>query len=286
MLILTCLACGLAVWLWLPGPRSLHRRLDGEEPDGHPLAPQDQPSTGDPPPGASRQPVRRLRVALMAGTVAVGAVAGTALIAGPEASVLASAGLIVAGAALLLGRGRRRMRLAAGFRTEVAQACAALAGHLRVGQVPSEALAQAALACPVLGEARRALHLGADPSRVWRQQSARAGGAGLGQLARAWEVAVSTGAPMSATLDQVAAALREDASLRWLVDGELAASRATGAVMAALPACGIGLGYVLGGDPLAWLMGGPAGWACLLTGLLLGCAGIWWIEALARRVWQ
>ena len=102
-------------------------------------------------------------------------------------------------------------------------------------------------------------------------------------MARAWQVSVETGAPMSSTLDQVAASLSADQELIRVVNSELAAARATSKVMAALPLCGIGIGYLLGGDPARWLLAGPAGWACLLSGLVLACAGVLWIEALARR---
>ena len=79
---------------------------------------------------------------------------------------------------------------------------------------------------------------------------------------------------MSATLDQVAASLAADQTLNRVVNSELAA---------ALPACGVGIGYLLGGDPARWLLAGPAGWACLLAGVLLACSGVLWIEALARQ---
>jgi tight adherence protein B len=88
---------------------------------------------------------------------------------------------------------------------------------------------------------------------------------------------------MSSTLDQVAASLAADQSLMGVVNSELAAARATSKVMAALPACGIGIGYLLGGNPARWLLGGAGGWACLLSGVLLPCVGVLWIEALARR---
>jgi tight adherence protein B len=67
-----------------------------------------------------------------------------------------------------------------------------------------------------------------------------------------------------------------------VVSAELAAPRSTGKLMAALPLVGVGLGYLLGGRPLEWLVAGPPGWACLLLGLLLAAAGVLWIERLAR----
>jgi tight adherence protein B len=88
---------------------------------------------------------------------------------------------------------------------------------------------------------------------------------------------------MSTTLDQVAASLAADQALTRVVNSELATARATSKVMAVLPACGIGIGYLLGGDPARWLVSGPDGWVCLLIGVLLACAGVLWIEALARQ---
>jgi len=81
----------------------------------------------------------------------------------------------------------------------------------------------------------------------------------------------------------VADGLAADQSLRAVVAGELSAPRATGKVMAVLPGCGVGLGYLLGGDPIDWLLAGPLGWGCLLGGVVLACLGVLWIEALAQR---
>jgi tight adherence protein B len=61
---------------------------------------------------------------------------------------------------------------------------------------------------------------------VWRQQAQRAGHRGLLELARAWQVSVETGAPMSSTLDQVATSLSADEELSRVVNSELAEARA------------------------------------------------------------
>ena len=87
---------------------------------------------------------------------------------------------------------------------------------------------------------------------------------------------------MAPALEEVASGLASDESLRSVVSAELAAPRSTGKVMAVLPLVGIGLGYLLGGRPLEWLVAAPVGWACLLLGLLLAAAGVLWIERLAR----
>jgi tight adherence protein B len=164
----------------------------------------------------------------------------------------------------------------------VAHACAVLASYVRVGQVATDALVRAAEDCAVLTPAARTQQIGGDVPAAWRAQAAGPGCGGLADLAQAWQVSLRTGAPLSVSLEQVAVGLTADQSLRAVVAGELSAPRATGKVMAVLPLLGIGLGYALGGRPLAWLLAGPVGWACLLGGVLLAAAGVTWIERLAR----
>lgn len=210
-------------------------------------------------------------------------VSGAFLLGGPPGAVGGLAGSVVGLTSVWLVRQRAGTRTALRVQTEVAHACGVLAAHLRVGQVATEALAVAATDCPILLESTRALQVGGDATTVWRRQARAPGAAGLLELARAWEVAVRTGAPLAGALDQVAHSLAAEQTVRSVVAGELAAPRASGKVMAALPACGIGMGYLLGGDPVGWLFGGPPGWACVLLGTLLACGGVMWIELLARR---
>jgi tight adherence protein B len=268
MMTVTCLACAaLAVWWAVPPPA----RPDRVEP-----LPAVQPA----------------RSALAGASLwrITGSVLGSGLLVlsgllldGARGAVLGLALLVAGGTVAGLIRQRRRRGSALQGRVEVARACAALAAQLRVGQVPSEALAAAAEDCAVLRPAKDAQDLGGDVTRVWRSQARRPGYAGLTELARAWQVSSRSGAPMSAVLEQVADGLAADQSLRALVAGELSAPRATGKVMAVLPGCGVGLGYLLGGEPVGWLLAGPLGWGCLLGGVVLACLGVLWIEVLADR---
>lgn len=247
-------------------------------PAGHAL--QDRLSSG---------PIRRRglgrRGLIRAGVVSVIVTAwvGAAVLAGGRGLVLAVSTTMVAMAGGWLLRQRARARSALRAQVDIAHACQVLASHLRVGQVPTDALAVAAHDCPVLHEARQVNEVGGDVTEVWRRQARQPGHAGLLELARAWQVSQQTGAPLSATLGQVASALTAEDALRAVVAGELASPRATSKVMAALPACGLGLGYLLGGDPIRWLLAGPIGWACVLAGVLLACLGVLWIELLARQ---
>ncbi|GAA1824675.1 type II secretion system F family protein [Microlunatus capsulatus] len=229
--------------------------------------------------GRTRPPARAVLLAA-AGLAALPVLAG--LLGGARAAVPGVAGaLVLATAARLVVLALAR-RAADRTAAEVVQGCTVLAANLRVGQVPSRALATAAAACPVLRPAHETLLLGGDVTEVWLRQATGPGAGGLRELARAWQVASRSGASLGSTLEQVAAGQSADQALRAVVGGELAAPRATGKLMAALPVLGLGMGYLLGGDPVGWLTAGPAGWACTVLGTALACTGVLWIEALAR----
>jgi tight adherence protein B len=197
-------------------------------------------------------------------------------------AVVTAAAATLAGTAARLVRLSGRRRGTARAQEAVAEACALLLSNLRVGMVPAQALASAAANCAVLHEAHRTLTLGGDAAAVWRRQAGGDGLSGLRDLARAWQVGTRAGASLTGTLEQVASGLSADVALRAVVGSELAAPRATGKVMAVLPGLGVGMGYLLGGDPLQWLSAGPPGWLCLVGGVALACAGVLWIESLAR----
>lgn len=234
---------------------------------------------------APQRPARRMSA--RAGW-ALGWVAGLAglgflnSLAGPSAAVLGAATLIIGATCVRLTLGFYEMRTAARVEVGVAQACSILASQIRVGRVPAEALHGAAQDCPVLTVASKAQDLGGDVTSVWRRQSALPGHEGLAALARGWQVSTETGAPLAHNLEQVSEALSAEVALRAVVRGELAAARATGKIMAVLPLFGLGMGYLLGGDPLRFLLSQHWGWACLVLGVALAAVGVLWIDKLAQ----
>lgn len=263
MLIMALVVAGLAAALWVgPAPgRSLVRRLvKGED--------------------ASEQRPRRLLIALgvLAGLLPVAALAGRT-----HSWTVLAVGLVVALTGGWIVHGDRRRRRSRRLRGDVAHACRVLAGQLRVGLVPAEAVKVAALDCPVLADAAAVQELGGDVVQGWQRAARRPGGNGLGSLARAWRLSQVTGSPMAPALHQVAEDLAADEQLAQLVAGELSSSRATGRVMAALPAVGLGLGYLVGGNPASFLLGEGVGQVMLLVGVTLAAGGICWMDRIAAR---
>ena len=58
------------------------------------------------------------------------------------------------------------------------------------------------------------------------------------------------------------------------VDAGLAGARATAAVLAGLPLLGVGLGQLIGADPLGFLLSGGLGGWLLFVGVTLACCGL------------
>jgi tight adherence protein B len=270
MMILGCFACAITAVLAFMTPqraRQLFRRLHTEQ---------------EPAEAASRTPTGR-RWWLLGWSLMAVAVVALRRLEGNRAAVIGIACVLIAATCIRLALQHRRSVAASRARIDVAHACSVLAAQIRVGRVPAEALKAAAEDCPVLAVARSALEMGGDVTQVWRSRSTLPGHAGLADLARAWQVATETGAPLTRALEQVSQALTADQALRMVVGSELAAPRATGKIMAVLPFCGLGLGYLIGGDPVAFLLSSHYGWMCLLLGIALAAAGVLWIDLLAHR---
>lgn len=232
----------------------------------------------------AHRPARRGRDVLRLGVLVVLSVLLVVFgLAGPAVGVLCTTAMVIAATGARVVVQRRRHAAAHRRAAGISRACTVLAAEMELGKVPSAALIAAAEDCPELASAAAASAIGADVVKVWHAESSAPGGAGLRVLARAWQVAVITGAPLAPSLETVAAALRADEEVDRLVAGELAAPRLTGLILALLPAGGVGLGYLIGGDPVGFLIGTPWGWGCLLAGCLLACGGLLWTEHLGAQ---
>jgi tight adherence protein B len=116
-------------------------------------------------------------------------------------------------------------------------------------------------------------------------QALRADG---GQPAVAWlavacDLAERAGAPVADVLRRFAAAVRADDRAAADRDAALAGPRATAALLSWLPFGGVGLGLLIGTDPVATLLGTGPGRLCLATGAALWILGRRWTAFLVGR---
>ncbi|MGA5363747.1 type II secretion system F family protein [Streptomyces purpurascens] len=197
--------------------------------------------------------------------------------------VLGAAGVPLLRRVRLAGRaGRDRERRA----DAVIALCGALAGEVRAGRQPGEALLRAARDCGGLVDARAtvlaAARFGGDVPGALEAAARQPGGEGLRGLAACWRVAVDQGAGLAAGLDRLAAALRAERDQRSDLRAQLAGARATAVMLAGLPALGLLIGTALGAEPLHVLLHTAAGLGCLVVGGVLEGLGLWWVLRIVR----
>ncbi|MCL2454989.1 MAG: type II secretion protein F [Micrococcales bacterium] len=205
--------------------------------------------------------------------------------------------VLVTGAVLVASGPVRRVRVeraepssgAAGGPSDLAAVVAGVAARLRAGARAGEAWSHA-LGTPVGDD-------GPDVARlvtVGERPRARRDGRTTGAVERARavvaanQVAAELGAPLAPVLDTVAAALAADAEAEGDLNVALAGPRASARLVGWLPVLGLGLGLVVGADPVAVLAGGGLGSVAGVAGLLLLVVGRVWIKALVERArrWQ
>ena len=132
-----------------------------------------------------------------------------------------------------------------------------------------------------LQDLARAGAAGADPRRA-AESSALRGDEMVLSLAAALSVCGRTGAPTAGMLAHLAEALRDLHDAAQARRSAFAGPRATARILLILPLAGLGLGVLLGGDPLQLLVTTAAGRLLAATGLVLTVLGWWWMHRLVR----
>jgi len=246
-------------------------------------------------------PRRRMRVAL-AGAGGVAA-AGPQEAPGPvprwrRRSVPAvSMTLLVQQLAALLKGGRSPGRLWDElWLLHVAGHAAAVSGESTTGRTPVLAPGSGLMLAAARGAAMRGSPVGAAIRSAGAAVSGRTAGTildpGAGadvserrvwfQLAACFDVAEATGCPLADVLTRFAAQLEAEEDAEAARQTALAGPRATVRLLTWLPFLGLGLGLLLGVDPVEILMGNPWGVAALVAGLALTAAGRFWSVRLVR----
>lgn len=104
-------------------------------------------------------------------------------------------------------------------------------------------------------------------------------------LGVAWNLAEASGAPLASSLERISEALHSIEELGRRREVLLATPRMTVKLVAFLPLAALGVGYLLGFDPLSVFLT-PFGAALLGSGLAMQAAGMMWVRRLITRVEQ
>ena len=196
--------------------------------------------------------------------------AGLGVVAGHVGSgPVAAAALGAYGAAGFVFVRRRTQRRARARAHRIAtDALAALAADLRAGAAQDQAMLSAD------SELRRAtglLPFTSDGALVVTRR-----------IAWARVVSQASGAPLAELLDRLDAHLRSIDRTHALAETQAAGARASGALLAVMPAAGVGLGAAIGVDPVRVLLHTTAGGLALCTAVVLQLGGLAWTARLAR----
>lgn len=207
------------------------------------------------------------------------------LVGGPGGAL---AGALVA--VVVRRRGARQRCAAAADAAvgELAEAVARITEELRTGSHPAAALAgwqaDGPRAREVLGPAAAAGRLGDDVAAALGRSAAQHPeiGADVERVAQAWSLAERHGIPLVELLGSIRDGMRWRARFGGAVRAELAGPRATATVLTGLPLLGLGLGQLIGADPIGVLRSGLLGQALLVAGVGLAAAGMAWSEHILR----
>ena len=132
-----------------------------------------------------------------------------------------------------------------------------------------------------LKDLARAAAAGADPRTAGGPRLRRS--EMLASLGAALAVCERTGAPTSGMLQHLAEALRDLHDAAQARRSAFAGPRSTARILLVLPLAGLGLGMLLGGDPLLLLLTSEPGRILGVVGVALTALGWWWMHRLIRR---
>ena len=157
------------------------------------------------------------------------------------------------------------------LRVLAAARAAALRGSSVAAAIRREVAGESASEGTVVAVARRAVSVRAGRDlRVW------------GELAACFDTAEASGCPLADVLARFAAHLETEDDAEAARKSALAGPRATVRLLTWLPLSGLGLGLLLGVDPVATLLANPWGLAALAAGVVLTAAGRLWSSRLVR----
>lgn len=98
-----------------------------------------------------------------------------------------------------------------------------------------------------------------------------------------WTIATTVGAPMAQSMRRLASALREGAEVVRDIQAALVGPASASRLIRYLPLAALGLGVLLGFNPLEFLLFRPLGWICIVMASLLIYSAAKWSSKLTAR---
>ena len=171
----------------------------------------------------------------------------------------------------------------------LAPAVEGIARSLRAGGSVRTALADSATGVPPplgdeLGQVVAACDQGIPMRQAIERWAAATPTADVRLIAAALVLGVDAGAGLARTLDGVAATLYERAAIEREARALSTQARYSAAVLAVAPLVFLAVMAALDASTLGFLLGTPAGLACLGLGLGLDIAGGWWMARITRTM--
>ena len=99
-----------------------------------------------------------------------------------------------------------------------------------------------------------------------------------------WQLAQDHGLAIATLMQAAQRDIVERERFAARVDAGMAGARTTAAMLAGLPLLGIGLGQLIGAEPVRFLLSGGSGGWLLVIGVALACAGLLWSDRITARV--
>jgi tight adherence protein B len=219
----------------------------------------------------------------------------TCAAAGAVALIVVTSPGVVAAAALIgvtfwiRRKNRQRDRRRTAEAAALQGALDVLVGELRVGAHPAAAFDVAAkeidgaVAISLRTVAARA-RMGADVAEGMRSVARGSSQpAHWERLAVCWRLAQAHGLAIATMLQTAQRDIVERQRFSARVSAGMAGARTTAAVLAGLPVLGIGLGQLIGANPLEFLLSPGAGGWMLVIGVALACAGLLWSDQITGK---
>lgn len=208
------------------------------------------------------------------------------LLKGPG-SLIISAVVIVATALWAL-QSARRQKQSTTLRSHTSTFLGYVIGDLRAGNGMPHALGMAAAALTedspaVLADAVRIAAARAAGGSDGADVLIASGNDDLVRIGQLWKIAATHGIPLVSLCENAQRRIDAQLSHAAATHAALQGPKATAVVLSILPIAGIGMGGLLGADPLHFLLGGGIGGVLLIAGTTLTAVGFIWSQRIIAK---